>query len=335
MTANLEGGRAAREAHEAIDRAMGQAHYTHAEARDADCWFDADRVASEPATTAWKRLARWHQARWRNAQDYPIGSDPFRGGLRSKRVGSRLELEFARSSGANFLTPQAQAAARARLGLREEHQTLDSDRLFADLLAPLPLCFNLFGSLASDPGAAQRAVSAWWPELPRGATSLRFAHSPGRRSSAFLADDTEFDLALEIEGDAGGTIQGLSVMYYEHAEPEASPPPAALARYIAVTERSDAFLPGWQSLPGGRLQAIWRRHLLVLSMLQHPSQHWQAGRFVLVYPELNPSIAAAATSYSELLPDCRTFTAVTLESLLRAQGALDRTTRDAIQARYI
>ncbi|HKP61880.1 MAG TPA: hypothetical protein VJV78_34350 [Polyangiales bacterium] len=335
MTANLEGGRAAREAHEAIDRAMGQAHYTHAEAQDADCWFDVDRVASEPATTAWKRLARWHQARWRNAQDLPIGSDPLRGGMRSKRVGSRLELEFARSSAANFLTPAAQAAARARLGLREEHQTLDSDRLLADLLDPLSLCFNLFGSLSTDPGAAQRAVSAWWPELPRGAISLRFAHSPGRRSPAFLADDTDFDLALEIEGDGGGTIQGLSIMYHEHAEPEVAPPPAAMARYVAVAERSDAFLPGWQSLQGSRLQAIWRRHLLALSMLQHPSRHWQAGRFVLVYPELNPSISSAAAQYRDMLRDASTFKAITLESLLHTQGALDRTTRDAIQARYI
>jgi hypothetical protein len=335
MTVNLEGARAAREAHEAIDRAMGEAHYTHAEARDADCWFDADRVASEPATTAWKRLARWRQARWRDACEYPIGSDPFRGGLRSKRVGSRLELEFARGTGANFLTPAALAAARARLSLHEEHQTLDSERLFADLIAPLPLCFNLFGPLTSDAGAAQRAVSAWWPELPRGPISLRFAHSPGRRSPVFLGDDAEFDLALEIEGDAGGMIQGLSVMYHEHAEPEPPPPPAALSRYIAVAERSDVFLPGWQSLPGSRLQSIWRGHLLALSMLQHPSQHWQAGRFVLVYPALNPSIAAAVASYRDMLRDSTTFSAVTIESLLRAQGALDRTTRDAIQARYI
>jgi hypothetical protein len=335
MAANLEGGRIAREAHEAIDRAMGEAHYTHAEARDADCWFDADRIASEPATTAWKRLARWRQARWRDAQDYPIGSDPLRGGLRSKRVGSRLELEFARSSGANFLSPQALAAARARLALREEHQTLDADLLLADLLSPLALCFNLFGPLASEPAAAQRAVTAWWPELPRASTSLRFAHSPGRRSQAFLADDTQFDLALELEGDAGGTILGVAVMYHEHAEPEAPPPPAALARYTAVAERSDAFLPGWQSLPGSRLQSIWRGHLLMLSMLQHPTQHWQAGKFVLVYPSLNPSIAAAASSYRDMLRDSSTFTAVTIESLLRTQGALDRTTRDAIQARYI
>ncbi|HKU44732.1 MAG TPA: hypothetical protein VJR89_41515 [Polyangiales bacterium] len=335
MTANLD-GRLAREAHEVIDRAMVEAHYTHAEARDADCWFDADRVASEPATTAWKRLARWRQAQWRDAQGHPIGSDPYRGGLRGKRVGSRIELEHARESGANFLTAQAHAAVRSRLALREDHQVLDADALWADLLSPLALCFNLFGPLSSSPGDAERAVRAFWPELPRGPTSLRFAHCPGRRSPAFLDDDTAFDLALEIEGDAGVVFQGLSVLYHEHVEPEAAPPTAALGRYLAVAERSDVFLPGWQDvLPGSRLQSIWRGHLLVLSMLQHPSRHWQTGRFLLVYPALNPSIALAVASYRELLREPSTFSAVTIESLLRTPGALDRATRDAIQARYI
>src|SRR5882757_5362687 len=125
MSGHLDGGRAEREAHEAIERAMVAAHYTHAEAREAECWLDADRIASEPATTAWKRLARWRQAQWRDAQGHPIGSDPYRGGMRSKRVGSRIELDYARTHGSNLLTPPALTAARSRLTLREAEQPLD------------------------------------------------------------------------------------------------------------------------------------------------------------------------------------------------------------------
>jgi hypothetical protein len=335
MIGNLDGGRAAREAHEAIDSAMHEAHYTHAEAREADCWFDTDRVASEPATTAWKRLARWRQAQYREAQGFPIGTDPYRGGLRAKRVGSRIDLEFARESGANFVTPQALAAVRARLTLRDADQKLDEESLWADLLSSRTLCLNLFGTLAANAGVAQRAIDLWWPKLPRGGVSVRFAHSPGRRDPAFVGMSSAFDVAFEIDGASGGAVVGVQVKYHEHAAIEPKPEAAVLARHVAVAERSGVFRAGWQpAVIGTRLQRIWQDHLLVLSMLQHASQHWLQGRFVLVYPALNPSYATAILHYRELLADPSTFEAVTIERLL-TQGALDRATRDVIQARYI
>jgi hypothetical protein len=336
MSGHLDGGRAAREAHESIDRAMASAHYTHAEAREADCWFDADRVASEPATTAWKRLARWRQAQWRDTQGFPVGSDPYRGGLRSKRVGSRIDLEWAREHGSNFLTPPALAAARSRLTLREASQVLDEDALWADLLSSSALCFNLFGTLAGNSGVASKAVEAWWPKLAAGGVSVRFAHSPGRSDHAFLGTQTAFDVAFETDAPGGATVIGVQVKYHEHAAVEAAPDAEARARYLAVGERSGVFVRGWQSgVVGTELQRIWQEHSLILSMLQHGSQHWRQGRLVLVYPALNPSFATAVVHYRALLADPSTFEAVTIESLLQTKGALDHTTRDAIQARYI
>jgi len=90
---------------------MAPLDLTHDDARAAHCWFDVDKVAGDAASTAWKRLARWRQARWRQARGYPIGAQPYRGGDGSRLVGSRLALDFAASSGANFLTPGALAAA--------------------------------------------------------------------------------------------------------------------------------------------------------------------------------------------------------------------------------
>lgn len=335
MTATSDGGGAAREAHEAIDRAMTEAHYTHTDASEADCWFDADRVAGDAATTAWKRLARWRQARWRDARGYPIGFDPYAGGPRATRVGSRLGLEFARETTANFITPQAQAAVRARLALREEHQTLAADSLVADLLDSLALSFNVFGTLYGSADTIRRALTAFWPDMPRGDVSMRFDHSPGRRDPAFLGDLTRFDVAFEIEAATGAAIVGVSVKYHEHPEPDAPLTPEVLARYVAVAERSDVFRSGFQRAScGTRLASIWREHLLLLSMLQHASQRWQHGKFVLAYPALHPSFGAAAAQYRAHLARPETFEAVTIESLLRTPGALDRTIRDAIQARY-
>jgi hypothetical protein len=335
MSGNLDGGRAGREAHEAIDRAMVAAHYTHAEARDAECWFDADRLASEPETTAWKRLARWRQAQWRDTQGFPIGSDPYRGGLRSKKVGNRIDLDYARKHGSNFLTPPAFQAVRARLSLREVDQNLDEEALWADLLSPGALSFNLFGTLAGNPALAAKAVEAWWPKLAAGSVSLRFAHSPGWRDPAFLGTGAGFDVAFEIDGAAGATVIGLQVKYHEHAAVEPAPDPEARARFVAVGERSGVFIHGFQAaVIGTALQRIWQEHSLVLAMLQHGSQRWRQGRFVLVYPALNPSFATAVAHYRELLADPSTFEALTIEQLLQSK-ALDRPTRDAIQARYI
>lgn len=336
MTRSLDSGRLARESLEAIDRAMSTAHYTHAAAREAHCWFDRDRVPNDPATTAWKRLARWRQACWREGRTYPIGSDPLRGGSRAEPVGSRLELQFAQKTGANFITPQGLAAARARLALREDHQQIDPERLWGDLLAPEALCFNLFGTLAADPSSASCACKTLWPDLPATGACLRFLHSPGRLDRAFLGDQGAFDAAFELDGPLGAGIVGIMLRYHEHTARVPAPQPELLARFMAVSERSDQFRPGWnKALIGTELQPIWQGHLRVLSMLQHASQRWQLGRFVLVYPALNPSFTAAAARYADQLIDSTTFEAVTIEALLRTTGVLDRVTRDALLARYV
>lgn len=305
--------------------------------RDAHCWFAVDRVAGDPATTAWKRDARWRQAKWREAQGHPIGWHPHKGGPDAKRVGSRLEREFAKSTGANFIGPGPLAAARARVATRELHQMLAKDRLWADLLSSMPLCFNLFGDLAGDPERAANAVSLWWPDAPRGTVTTRFEHSPGRRDRSFLNNRSAFDVAFEIaKADGSRGIIGVETKYHEHAKSESAPKPAALARYVEVTERSGVFVDGWKERVVGKpLQQLWQDHLLVLAMLQHPIRKWTWGRFVLVYPEGNPSFANAAAQYRALLKDGATFESRTIESLIGTAGALDQATVAAFRERYL
>lgn len=315
----------------------GCPEYTDANARDAHCWFSVDQVARDPATTAWKRRARWGQAQWRARQGHPVGAHPYGGGAEASVVGSRLELAFAKQSGANFITPGALAAVRARLSTPERFQMIKEDRLWADLLSSMPMCFNLFGDLAGDPAAAQRAVSAWWPDAPRGSVQVRFEHSPGRRDPTFLGNQSAFDVAFEIDAGAGAhAIVGVETKYHEHAKTEAPPKPAVLARYIDVTERSGVFAEGWRErIVGTDLQQIWLDHLLVLSMLQHPSKRWRWGRFVLVYPAGNPSFASAATRYATLLRERSTFAATTIEELLATPGAMNRECISAFRERYL
>jgi hypothetical protein len=310
--------------------------FTEAAARASGCWFDVDHVSRDPATTSWKRCARWRQAQWRESRGYPIGTSPYRGGEKAKLVGSRLELQFARESGANFLTEAAEAAVRNRLANPELHQMLNEDRLFADLLSSMPLCFNVFGELAGDREAAKRAVRTWWPDAPAGDIEVKFEHSPGRRDPAFLGNQSAFDVAFEIgSGESGRGIIGVETKYHEHAVVEPEPKPAAFRRYVEVTERSGIFVDGWRDkIVGTRLQQVWLDHLLVLAMLQHPSKRWASGRFVLVFPKDNPSFTAVSKEYAGVLRDPRTFEVRTLESFV-ATDALAATTVDAIRARYL
>ena len=82
----------------------------------AQCWEAADRVPGRPGMTDFRRRARYHQARWREAKGYPIGSQPLapKQGAAARPVGNRLPLDYARDTGATFVSPNALASARAR-----------------------------------------------------------------------------------------------------------------------------------------------------------------------------------------------------------------------------
>src|SRR5690606_23825285 len=117
------------------------------ELRARHCWFADDRVSGDDAATAWRRRSRARQAAWRDALGHPMGTSPYDGSAKRQqpsKVGSRLALAFAVESGANFLTEAAMMAVRHRLDHPEPHQMLAEDRLWADLLSSMPLCFNVF-----------------------------------------------------------------------------------------------------------------------------------------------------------------------------------------------
>jgi hypothetical protein len=308
-----------------------------AELKATDCWFPVDQVPKRPDVTAFKRQARLHQATWRQARGFGMGSQPIVGGPDAKPVGSRVPLAVAQETGVNFLSHAVRAAVRWRLDHPEKHQMLQEPRLWADLLSSMPMCFNLFGELHADPAAADTAVHAWWPDTPGRVTATRFEWSPGRLDPQYLGNRSAFDVAFELEPPDGTRgVVGVETKYHEHAAREPAPKPERLARYLEVTERSHAFGPGAvQRLVGTDLQQIWLDHLLALSMLQHPTGRWTWARFVLVAPGGNPSFHDAAERYRDLLADPSTFAFCTIEQLLDAPGALPATLVDDFRKRYL
>lgn len=301
------------------------------------CWEADDRVPGRPEMTDFRRRLRYHQARWREANGHPIGSQPIapREGTPSRLVGSRLPLAYARETGANFLTAGALDAARTRSSIIEPHQTFDHQRLWADLLWSPAMAFNLFGDPAGDLGLADRAVHAWLPDAPGTVCDVRFAHSPGRFDPAYLGNLRTFDAAFVLDLDDGTQgIVGLDAKYHEQARP-AIAKPSNLPRYREVAERSSVFRPGAiDTVDRSEILVMWLEHLLVLSMLQHPSGTWRWGRYVVVYPAGNSDFADACNLYTGLLADRSTFTSVTIEELLHAD-ALPPQTAAALRERYI
>lgn len=281
------------------------------------CWFDVDRVPGRPDITSFKRRARWHQARWREAKELPRGEHRSAGVMRQNF--SRLSLATATETGANFLSDGIRRAVRQRLDNPQRHQTLNTERLWSDLLSSMPMCFNLFGELPGDPGRRAAAIGSLFPDHPGTVSDVCFEWSPGRRDPTYLGNRTAFDAAVLFDlpnGERG--VIGIETKYHEHAKAEVRPDAKSrMPRYREVTERSGLFVDGWEAaILGTPLQQIWLDHLLVLSMLQHPSDRWAWGRFVLVHPARNPSFAETAAAYRELLVDDETFSVVTIEALL-------------------
>ena len=287
--------------------------------------------------TDFRRRLRYHQAQWREANGHPIGSQPIvpREGAPSRPAGSRLPLGYARDTGATFLTAAARDAARARTSAIEPHQSFDHQRLWAELLWSAALAFNLFGDLAADLGLADRAVHTWWPDVPGTAGEVRFAHSPGRLDPAWLGNLVAFDVAFVLDlGDGTHGIVGVVTAYHDVNRPQ-PPKPSRLPRYREIADTSGVFGPGSiDAVNGTELIHRWLDHLLVLSMLQHPSGAWRWGRLVVVHPAGNTDFADACSRYRALLVDQSTFVSATVEELLDA-GVLPARTATALRDRYL
>jgi hypothetical protein len=262
--------------------------------------------------TAFRQRTRLDQARWREAHGHPMDTQPYRPHPNrppARPVGSRIPLDYGLETGANLVTPAALAAARARTSVIEPNQSFDHQRLWADLLSSEALAFNLFGDLAADLAVADRAAQAWWPDAPGTVTAIRFAHSPGWLDPEYLNSLRAFDAAFVLDhGDGTQGVVGIDTKYHERAKSEI-PKPTNLRRYVAVADGSGIFAAGAIDAVKGRseLAVMWLEHLLLLSMLQHPSGAWTWGRYLVVHPAGNTDIAELCARYRELLADPSTF----------------------------
>jgi hypothetical protein len=298
-----------------------------------------DIVLGDPETTDFKRRARLHQALWREKMNFPIGSQPMlvKPGESARALGSRMELDFAKETGANFLSDRIRLAVADRLLNPQRYQTLNEHRLFGDLLSSMPMCFNLFGTLSADLELANKAVHSWWPDVPGRVCAVRFEWSPGRSiPGLYLENRSAFDVAFELElGNGARGILGVETKYHEDCKSEAIPSLARCNRYSQVTQNSNVFTDNAiGEIIGTDLQQIWLDHLLALSILQEQPQKWVWSKFVFVHPAKNPSYQRATDRYKKYLKCLSSFEVTTIESLL-ANCVLGEAISSALTDRYI
>lgn len=310
---------------------------SEAELRAANCWESDDHMAGNPSMTAFRRRVRYQQAMWREHNGHPVGGQPHRPrpGSSQRPVGSRIDLEYATRTGANLVTSNALAAARTRTSFIERHQSFDHQRLWADLLSSEALAFNLFGDLSHDFEAATQVASAWFDELPGPVVDVRFAHSPGRLDSAYLNSLRAFDVAMIV--DVGGGASGIvavDVKFHERMVAE-RPKPSNRDRYLEVARRSARFVSGAADELMHRtvMCETWLEHLLLLSMLQNPTDRCTWARYVVVHPPENVNVVEAVSSYRQCLVDPNDITAVSTDEVINSP-ALRAATRQALRSRY-
>jgi hypothetical protein len=312
---------------------------TDSELRAHDCLEAVDTVPRDPETSAFKRRARLHQALWREHAGLEIGSQPMRPkpGRPSRPLGSRIAVDAARDSQANFLNEDVRRAVSHRMANPQPYQTLEVDRLYCDLLSSMPMCFNLFGVLWADLKLADRAVHTWWPDVPGSVCAVRFEWSPGRRlPGQYLENRSAFDVAFALQLEDGSQgILGVETKYHEHCRREIAPSDERRSRYAEITGGSRVMsADSMATIIGTELQQIWLDHLLALSISQHASGACTWAGFALVHPARNPSYARAAERYQSLLEEGISIRASTIESLLTAD-VLPEVTASAFSERYL
>ncbi len=180
-------------------------------------------------TEVFQRRARTLQSLWREEMGYEIGEH--RRGDKSRPLGSRLPMPWAKETLANYITPTIRDVVRAEVedADRSKGKLYGKPRIYNDLLSSQPLCFNLFGELTRDLASASKLVAEMTQGRFTGVTAIDFEWSPGRSDDKYTGDRSAFDVFISCMSSAGGrAFIGIEVKYHESLRDKAGRHPPAL-----------------------------------------------------------------------------------------------------------
>jgi hypothetical protein len=230
--------------------------------------------------------ARLLQSIWRTENGYEF-----------EKYGNFLKLNFAKETGANFLTRKIFNIVRSEVKNKHvERKVIKEPRIWNNLLSSQPLAFNLFGELKCDLNLATTVFKELYSErLINEIVAIEFEYSPGRGDTKYTGDSSAFDVFIKYKNDLNQKCCfGIEIKYAEDLNDK---PSTHKESYVNISEKSKIFrMSNIQKLKEKPIQQIWRDHLLVLSLFVTNSDY-EIGDFIYLYPSGNKNCEIGIEKY--------------------------------------
>ena len=239
-------------------------------------------------------------------------------GFEFEKYGNFLKLDFAKETGANFLTNGIFEIVK--LEVKNKHidrKVIQEPRIWNNLLSSQPLAFNLFGELKINKELTTTIFKKLYPErnLKR-VTAIEFEYSPGRKNQKYTGDSSAFDVFIEYETvkDKKGFF-GIEVKYAEDLNDE---PSTHKNTYETISSASGIFeMTNINRLKEKPIQQIWRDHILTLSLFV-TNNDYEIGDFIYLYPSENLNCKSGIEKYKSTFKESieNYFKPLTIEKLV-------------------
>ena len=240
---------------------------------------------------------RLHQSWYRaNVLRVPCGTGPK--STATSHYGNMLTRVDA-EAGRNFLSAEIAQVARNRVA--QGGGTVESFRLFHNMLSSQPMCFNLFGPLVNDRKLACRLLSPLVPEDVAEVTRVAIEWAP-EPPDAYLGDRTAFDAFIEYRASDGRLCAlGVETKLTE---------PFSQREYDGERYRRwmRAQNAPWRPGADATVHAIqhnqlWRDHLLAIALRHQPHSPYATTHLMLVRHPEDRDCASVLAGYRKLLRD--------------------------------
>ena len=243
-----------------------------------------------PQDTDFSAYARLLQSKWRQKKGFP-----------ELNYGNFLDIEFAKTTKANFLTDNIRNLVTKEVANAKKTGGLISEpRIWNNLLSSQPLCFNLFGELCFDLDLATEYFQQLFPNLLDRVTAIEFEYSPGRGDTKYIGDRSAFDVFVKYtKGGLNGFI-GIEVKYAESLKEETKDKANKnyKEQYATLTNTCGIFKPDSVTfLRQPPISQIWRDHLLCIAT----KQDYDEGFFVFLFPQKNSHCQKGVDIYKQYL----------------------------------
>lgn len=239
-------------------------------------------------------------------------------GFEFEKYGNFLKLDFAKETGANFLTNGILEIVQFEVDNKHiDGKVIKEPRIWNNLLSSQPLAFNIFGELKRDLELATFVFKELYPDREiNKTTSIEFEYSPGRRNPKYTGDSSAFDVFVEYENKLNQKcFFGIEVKYAEDLNDE---PATHKDSYVYISEKSEIFemsnLPNLKEKP---IQQVWRDHLLTLSLFV-TNNDYKIGDFIYLYPSENLNCKLGIEKYKSTFKESieTYFKPLTIEKLV-------------------